>query len=212
MADLFTDDQPAAPRRTYRPVAETIADVERIREEHPDITMADIARQLGYPPKYLYKLVAQHKKQATGDSGGPGPAAPSNKAKARQDLAVKLCDPLAKVATGLMFAAPTLACVLIDRGEVTARALVEIAEGRPAMLKALENVSKVGPVSDIAETVLCGIIAAAMDFGRIPPEHPLAIVTGNSARYMKMHPEAMTREAPAPPFPFTVPTPGAPVP
>jgi hypothetical protein len=203
---LFSDSD-GAPKRTYRPVAETLADVERIKEERPDATTAEIARELGYPPKYLYKLISADRKEKNSTT-----AAPTTKAgKSRESLTAKLCDPIAKLATAVMFAAPTVACVLIDRGESTAKALVAIAEDHPRMLAALENVSKVGPVTDLAETALCLLIAASLDTGRMPPEHPLAVVTGNTARYMKMHPEKLTEQA-APPFPpFPFPVPGVPV-
>lgn len=187
-----------------------MADVERIREENPDATTADIARQLGYPPKYLYKLLSEAKgdKETAKQDGRP------RVGKARTDaLTTKLLDPIAKLAAGIGFAAPTVACVLIERGESTARALVAIAADRPRMLAALENVSKVGPITDLLETALSIAIAASLDMGRIPPEHPLAVLTGNTARYAKMHPEAAqdTRgPAPFPPFPF--PVPGMPVP
>lgn len=209
-ADLFSD-QEGAPKRTYRPVAETLADVKRIREEDPNLSTADIARKLGYPPKYLYKLLSEEKKGETAEAGSlPTGKLPKPRADA---LVAKLCDPIAKLATAMMFAAPTVACVFVERGETTARALVAIAEGRPKMLAALENVSKVGPVTDLAETLICALIAASLDFGKMPPEHPLAVITGNTARYHKMHPEAAAEAArgpaPFPPFPF--PVPGVPV-
>jgi hypothetical protein len=209
---LFSDGE-AAPKRTYRPVAETLADVEKLRAEEPDITTAEVARKLGYPPKYIYKLLSANRKEGAAGKDAPAPtgAPGGGVGKARRDaLITKLCDPLAKLAQGVAFAAPTVACVLIDRGEATARALVAIAEDKPRMLAALENVSKVGPVTDLAETLLCLVIAASLDTGRMPPTHPLAVLTGNTERYVKMHPKIMTEDAaPFPPFPF--PAPGVPV-
>jgi hypothetical protein len=208
-ADLFSGGDEQPPRRTHRPVAETLADYDRIREEKPDATTAEIAREMNYPPKYLYKLLsASGRTNRSAGKDGPPAAAPK---KSRADLVTKLCDPIAKVAAAAAFAAPTLACVLIERGETTARALVAIAEDRPKMLAALENVSKVGPVSDLAETIVLAVIAAALDMGRLPIDHPLAVLTGNTARYVKMHPDAANAGPPPPPFPFTVPTPGMPV-
>lgn len=209
---LFGDGD-ASPKRTYRPVAETLAEIDAIRAEEPDITTADVARKLGYPPKYVYKLLSANRKEGAAGSGAPAAAAGTGGGvgKARRDaLVTKLCDPLAKLAQGVAFAAPTVACVLIDRGEATANALVSIAEGKPRMLAALENVSKVGPVTDLAETLLCLVIAASLDTGRMPPSHPLAVLTGNTARYAKMHPN-MEQEGAAPFPPFMVPTPGVPV-
>lgn len=209
--DLFGGGD-APPKRTYRPVAETLEEIDKIRADEPDITTADVARRLGYPPKYVYKLLSANRKEGAAGSGAPAaPAAGGGVGKGRRDaLIAKLCDPLAKLAQGVAFAAPTVACVLIERGESTARALVSIAEDKPRMLAALENVSKVGPVTDLAETLLCLVIAASLDTGRMPPSHPLAVLTGNTARYAKMHPN-MEQEAAAsfPPFPF--PAPGVPV-
>lgn len=209
--DLFSNGD-APPKRTYRPVAETLEEIDKIRAENSDITTAEVARQLGYPPKYVYKLLSANRKEGAAGSGAPAAAGAGGGVKgARRDaLITKLCDPLAKLAQGVAFAAPTVACVLIDRGEATARALVAIAEDKPRMLAALENVSKVGPVTDLAETLLCLVIAASLDTGRMPPAHPLAVLTGNTARYAKMHPN-MDQDSAPPLFPFQVPAPGVPV-
>lgn len=200
---LFND--PPAPKRTYRPVAETMAEFEKTREENPELSTAEVARKMGHSPKYIYKLLSAQRH-------ADGPAAPV-KSKGRTDaLAAKLCDPLAKLAMAAAFAAPTVSCVLVERGEVTARALVAIAEDHPWMLKSLENVGKIGPVTDLAETVMCLMIAAMLDTGRMPPEHPMAVLTGNTARYAKMHPGEMDKRDPAPFPPFPFPVPGTPVP
>lgn len=202
-AALFNDPPP---KRTYRPIAETMAELDRLREENPELSTADLARKMGHQPKYIYKLLSAQRQE-----GNRQVAAGKSKAGTNA-LAQKLCDPIAKLAMAAAFAAPTVSCVLVERGEVTARALVAIAEDHPWMLKSLENVGKIGPVTDIAETLMCVMIAAMLDTGRMPPEHPLAVLTGNTARYAKMHPGKMEKREPAPFPPFPFPAPGSPVP
>lgn len=204
-AALFNEPPP---KRTYRPVGETLAEFERIREEEPELSTAEIARKMGLQPKYVYKLLSAQRTLVAGNAKETA----AGKSKGRADLAAKLCDPLAKLAMAAAFAAPTVSCVLVERGEITARALVAIAEDHPWMLKSLENVSKIGPVTDLAETLMCLMIAAMLDTGKMPPEHPLAVLTGNTARYAKMHPGAMENRDPVPFPPFPFPAPGSPIP
>lgn len=105
-------------------------------------------------------------------------------------LATQLADPLAKVAMGIGFTMPTVAAVLVARGEATAQALVDVAAGHPKMLKALGRVSKVGPGTELVQTGIMIVVAAQIDVGRIPPDHPLAIPTGVNDLWAKMHPQA----------------------
>lgn len=116
-------------------------------------------------------------------------------------LAEQLCDPIAKLATGLAFTMPTAAAVLIARGERTADALVAIAADHPRMLAALNKVAKVGPASDIAETLVMLFIAVNLDLGKLPPEHPIAVVTGVGKLYEQTHPKTAEQTFNIPPPP-----------
>jgi hypothetical protein len=95
---------------------------------------------------------------------------------------------------GIMAAAlaprsPTGAAVLMERGEITCAALVEIAQRHPKMLKALEAMGNVGPVAVVAQTAMEATLAVAMDLGKLPPEHPMAAGLGLTETYLKMHPD-----------------------
>lgn len=104
-----------------------------------------------------------------------------------KNLANELLVPWAKMAQTLAFGAPTISAVLLSRGEKTVDALVSIAGDHPRMMAALKQASKIGPASELAETVAHIGIAAALDFGRIPPTHPVAILTGVADLYNEVH-------------------------
>lgn len=120
------------------------------------------------------------KGQPRGPRGGP-------RASTRGKLATDLLDPLAKLAQGLAFIAPTVSAVIVSRGEKVTTALVEIAKDHPKMLAALQRASQIGPASDLVEFGFMVVIAGAMDFGRIPPNHPLGMITGVSHFYHMTH-------------------------
>lgn len=149
----------------------------------------------------------------TGDEkSGPESAAPNRTRKPRSDkgvprgsraagttttrrsatssarLAEQLSDPIAKLAMGLAFQSPTASAVMITRADETAKALVAIAENHPRMLAALQKVSKVGPASDLLQTAAMLVIALQVDFGRLPPEHPLAAASGVTSLFAQTHP------------------------
>lgn len=109
-------------------------------------------------------------------------------------LATELLDPLAKLAQGLAFVAPTAAAVIVSRGEKVTNALVEIAKDKPRMLAALQRVSQIGPASDLVEFGFMMFIAIQLDSGHMPPTHPLAVVTGVNQLYARTH---QTTETPA---------------
>lgn len=121
-------------------------------------------------------------------AAGAGAAGSAANAK----LAAQLCEPIARLATGVAFVAPTMSAVLLDRGDRTAKALVNIAAGRPRMLAALRRTTQAGDASELAETGFRCLIALALDVGRIPLDHPLAMVTGTTAMYREVHPEPET--------------------
>lgn len=129
-------------------------------------------------------------KRKYGKRDGSTSKGTNTRAPANSRLAQELLDPLAKIAMALSFTAPTASAVLIERGEKTATALVGIAAGHPKMLAALQRATKVGPAADLVETAIMMAIAVSLDMGRIPPEHPLAGLTGVGALYQAVHPEA----------------------
>lgn len=129
-------------------------------------------------------------KRKYGKRDGSTAKASQGRTPTNSRLAQELLDPLAKIAMALSFTAPTASAVLIERGEKTATALVGIAAGHPKMLAALQRATKVGPAADLVETAIMMAIAVSLDLGRIPPDHPLAGLTGVGALYAAVHPEA----------------------
>jgi hypothetical protein len=101
-------------------------------------------------------------------------------------LADDLLNPWGKGIKAVAFAAPTLAAVMTQQAETTMTAIVSLAS--PKMKAALTKVSRIGPGADLVEAIAMMIVAGAMDFGRIPPASPIAIVTGVQQFYDLVHP------------------------
>jgi hypothetical protein len=148
--------------------------------------------------------------QARGPRGSTGPRkARGGLSAADKKLADELLNPIAKIVKGLTFVAPTVAGVLANRGEASAQGVVALAS--PKMKEALGKAAKTGPGLDLIETLLMMIVAAAVDFGRMDPDSPVAALLGVRNIYHEMHPETETPSAaqetePAPNgFPFPAP-------
>lgn len=138
---------------------------------------------------------------------------PRTRRTATKKLADELLNPWAKLATAMAFPVPTVTAVMIERGEKTTVAFTNIASRYPKMLKALENVAQVGDAAEIGETALLMFVAMLMDVGRIPPEHPLGMVTGVTGLYQQVHPDMPQEDngnGNVHPFPFAPPPPGMP--
>lgn len=117
-------------------------------------------------------------------TGTRGPRASSTKA-----LADDLLVPYAMLASGLGMVAPTVTAVLLSRGEKTVDAFLKIASKHPRMLAALKKASVMGPATELATTGIQVAVAAALDFGRLPVDHPLAFSLGVTELYMATHPQ-----------------------
>jgi hypothetical protein len=113
-----------------------------------------------------------------------------------RELAAALADPMTKLGAAVAFALPTVGAVVVSRAETTSTALVRYAADKPRMLAALARVSKVGPGTDIIETVAMCVIAAQLDVGRMSPDHPLGKLTGVSAIHLEImgHVQAVQAE------------------
>jgi hypothetical protein len=75
-------------------------------------------------------------------------------------------------------AAPTTGTILAMRAQATMDALVLYAQDKPKLLAQLKNASKVGPLSEIAQTVGMLIIAVQLDMGSMTPDHMVAQLSG----------------------------------
>jgi hypothetical protein len=102
---------------------------------------------------------------------------------------------MAKLGQAVAFTMPTVGAVIIARSEVTSKALVKFAEGHPKMMAALKRVSKVGPASEVIETIAMCLVAAQMDMGNLDVDHPLGKLTGVSAIHMEMMQHMYTEQA-----------------
>jgi hypothetical protein len=127
-------------------------------------------------------------------------------------LANDLLVPYAMLAGSLGMVAPTLSAFLLVRGEKTVDAILNIAKDHPRMLAAMKKASKMGPGTEIATTIIGAAVAGAVDFGKLPPEHPLAFSLGVTDLYAQVHAQtgddvSMNGHPFAPP-PGMVPVPG----
>lgn len=166
----------------------------------PDIDLANATFENDVEPD----TKPERTRKPRSDKGQPR-AARGTRTSSTRSLADSLLQPYAMLASGLGFVAPTVTAVLLSRGEKTVDAFVEIAKRHPRMLAALKKASVMGPATELATTGIQVVIAAALDFGRLPVDHPLAFSMGITELYMQVHPqpvdESVNGFAPPPGFP-----------
>lgn len=108
------------------------------------------------------------------ETGEPVPPTPRTPRVPRSDkLKEELLEPFISLATDLATVAPTVSGVLIVRAEKTVDGVVDLASGHKRTLAALHKVAKVSKGTDVLETVLLVLVAAAVDSGRLPLASPL---------------------------------------
>ncbi len=110
----------------------------------------------------------------TGEEITPAARIPRN-----STLKEQLLEPYVSLASDLSAVAPTTAGVLIVRAEKTVDGIVDLASGHKRTMAALRKVAKGGKAIDLVETLLMLVIAAAVDFGRLPVESPLLDMIGH---------------------------------
>lgn len=103
-------------------------------------------------------------------------------------LIEKLLVPWATLTTLASGPLPMTASVLAMRGEPTISALVQMAQGHPKMMAALEKVGKVGPASELVQTGTLLLLAIAVETGRLPIDHPVSVRSGMADLYEQTHP------------------------
>lgn len=116
-------------------------------------------------------------------------------------LKEQLLEPYVSIASDLSTVAPTTAGVLIIRAEKTVDGLVDLASGHKRTMAALRKAAKGSKAVDVIETVLMIVIAAAVDFGRLPLESALLdtighveIVRGPDGKFVKDQQGKMIKE------------------
>lgn len=105
------------------------------------------------------------------ETGEPVP--PTTRAPRGAKLKEELLEPFVSLATDVATFAPTVSGVLIVRAERTVDGMVDLATGHKRTMAALQKVAKVSKGTDVLETVLLVLVAAAVDVGRIPLGSPL---------------------------------------
>lgn len=157
---------------------------EAILAEPPDSTDdIDSPNDIDGAPKRTRKPRSD-KGQPRGTRAGGRPTRASTSKRIADDL----LQPWAVIAAGCSMTAPTVAGVMIERGEKTVDSIVKIAEKHPRMMKALQKASEVGAFAELFQTGLQMVIAAGMDFGRIPADSPIGVLTGVSDIFAATHP------------------------
>lgn len=178
----------------FPPLDDLLKDAEYDQVPPPEPSSVDDA-----PPKRTRKKRSDagvpRGPRGSGSSGGRKPR--GGMSTADKKLAEELLSPWAKICTALAMFAPTVSGVMAQRGEATMNGVVSLAS--PKMKDALTKAAKTGPGLDLAETVLMIVIAAAVDFGKLEPNSPVAYLTGVRSVYAEVHPEGV--EAPQEPPP-----------
>lgn len=96
-------------------------------------------------------------------------SAPRGNAKLEEDL----LESTISVASDISAVAPTVAGVLIARAEVAVEGMMSLAKGHPRVQKILQRTASASKVADLMSTIAMVVIAAMVDFGRIPLESPI---------------------------------------
>lgn len=96
-------------------------------------------------------------------------ASPRGSAKLEEDL----LESTISVASDISAIAPTVAGVLIARAEVAVQGMMSLAKGHPRVAKILQKTASASKVADLMSTLAMVVIAAMVDFGRIPLDSPV---------------------------------------
>lgn len=102
------------------------------------------------------------------DCRGTKPKTPRGNSSAK--LQEELLESYVSLATEVAIAAPTVSGVLIARAESTIDGMMSLANGHPKVMAALRKTAKVSKLVDVLQTIVLIVVAAAVDFGRIPAD------------------------------------------
>lgn len=111
------------------------------------------------------------------DKGQPrGPRGTGSNSAKDKRLAEDLLGPWAVVIKALAMPLPTVSAVMSARAEKTTTAVVSLAS--PKLKEKLAKVSKLGPGTELGETVIMMLVAGFLDIGKLDPDTPLTMLTG----------------------------------
>lgn len=116
----------------------------------------------------------RRRKTTSDDDGTPRTRAPRN-----AKLSEELLEGYVSLATDFATVMPTVSGVLIHRAERTVDGIVALASGHPRVMKALRTSAKFSKGADVLQTVFLVLVAAAIDIGRIPVDHPILNTLGD---------------------------------
>lgn len=111
---------------------------------------------------------------------------PRTRSTSTTRLAKELAEPLVLIGTMLSMTAPLPGAVVATRADVTAAALVKMAETRPGMMNALKRISQVGPAGELLTTLFMVLIAFQVQSERMRPDSMVAQASGVTALWVEL--------------------------
>jgi len=111
---------------------------------------------------------------------------PRTRTTSTSKLAKELAEPLVLIGTMLSMTAPLPGAVVATRADVTAAALVKMAETRPGMMNALKRISQVGPAGELLTTLFMVLIAFQVQSERMRPDSMVAQASGITALWVEL--------------------------
>lgn len=101
------------------------------------------------------------------------PLPPVTRQPRNAKLAEDLLETTVSVASDLSAVAPTVAGVLIARAEATVDGMMALASGHKRTTAALRKVASVSKVAELLSILSLIVVAAMVDFGKIPVDSPI---------------------------------------
>ena len=158
-------------------------------EEHPPHGVIGMDQAEGFPPldldvepETLDEEAPKRTRRKRADAGTPRTRTTSS-----GKLAKELAEPLALIGTMLAMSAPLPGAVIATRAEVTAQALVKMAETRPGMMNALKRISQVGPAGELLTTLFMVLIAFQVQSERMQPDSMIAQASGITPLWIELN-------------------------
>jgi hypothetical protein len=119
---------------------------------------------------------------------------PRTRTTTSSKLAKELAEPLVLIGTMLSMSAPLPGAVIATRADVTAAALVKMAETRPGMMNALKRISQVGPAGELLTTLFMVLIAFQVQSERMRPDSMVAQASGITPLWIELNGQMQAAE------------------
>jgi hypothetical protein len=159
-------------------------------EEHPPHGVIGMDQAEGFPPLDLdvepetvdETDAPKRTRRKRADAGTP-----RTRQTGGAKLAKELAEPLVLIGTMLSMSAPLPGAVIATRADVTAAALVKMAETRPGMMNALKRISQVGPAGELLTTLFMVLIAFQVQSERMRPDSMVAQASGITPLWIELN-------------------------